>query len=78
MVIRSGTSELYFSLIVCLFLVCSRVSFKTENEAAPETPEPPQRMTRQQILTLISIASVNFSSMICYSILGPFFPNEVR
>uniref|UniRef100_A0A8C6V6N9 Solute carrier family 18 member B1 n=1 Tax=Neogobius melanostomus TaxID=47308 RepID=A0A8C6V6N9_9GOBI len=35
-----------------------------------------QRMTRQQILTLISIASVNFSSMICYSILGPFFPNE--
>ncbi|CAG13181.1 unnamed protein product, partial [Tetraodon nigroviridis] len=36
----------------------------------------PQKMTKQQILTLISIASVNFSSMICYSILGPFFPNE--
>ncbi|KAK5917504.1 hypothetical protein CgunFtcFv8_012389 [Champsocephalus gunnari] len=33
-------------------------------------------MTRQQILTLISVASVNFSSMICYSILGPFFPTE--
>uniref|UniRef100_A0A3Q3WYR1 Major facilitator superfamily (MFS) profile domain-containing protein n=1 Tax=Mola mola TaxID=94237 RepID=A0A3Q3WYR1_MOLML len=33
-------------------------------------------MTRQQILTFISVASVNFSSMICYSILGPFFPNE--
>uniref|UniRef100_A0A3P9PLK8 Solute carrier family 18 member B1 n=1 Tax=Poecilia reticulata TaxID=8081 RepID=A0A3P9PLK8_POERE len=33
-------------------------------------------MTRIQILTLISLASVNFSSMICYSILGPFFPNE--
>uniref|UniRef100_A0A8C5DL76 Major facilitator superfamily (MFS) profile domain-containing protein n=1 Tax=Gouania willdenowi TaxID=441366 RepID=A0A8C5DL76_GOUWI len=33
-------------------------------------------MTRQQILTLISMASVNFSSMICYSILGPFFPTE--
>uniref|UniRef100_A0A8C7D0P7 Solute carrier family 18 member B1 n=1 Tax=Oncorhynchus kisutch TaxID=8019 RepID=A0A8C7D0P7_ONCKI len=33
-------------------------------------------MTRYQILTLISMASVNFSSMICYSILGPFFPNE--
>uniref|UniRef100_A0A7N6BBY6 Major facilitator superfamily (MFS) profile domain-containing protein n=1 Tax=Anabas testudineus TaxID=64144 RepID=A0A7N6BBY6_ANATE len=31
---------------------------------------------RLQILTLISVASVNFSSMICYSILGPFFPNE--
>ncbi|XP_029282479.1 MFS-type transporter SLC18B1 [Cottoperca gobio] len=39
-------------------------------------PAPPPRMTRQQILTLISIASVNFSSMICYSILGPFFPYE--
>lgn len=35
-------------------------------------------MTRQQILTLISMASVNFSSMICYSILGPFFPNEAE
>lgn len=33
-------------------------------------------MTRQQTLTLISMASVNFSSMICYSILGPFFPTE--
>lgn len=50
---------------------------KAEDEAAAATPEPPQRMTRRQILTLISIASVNFSSMICYSILGPFFPNEV-
>ncbi|XP_055015651.1 MFS-type transporter SLC18B1 isoform X3 [Boleophthalmus pectinirostris] len=57
----------------------------TENEceqrdvsnAQNESTEPPQRMTRQQILTLISIASVNFSSMICYSILGPFFPNEI-
>uniref|UniRef100_A0A3Q4H3C2 Solute carrier family 18 member B1 n=1 Tax=Neolamprologus brichardi TaxID=32507 RepID=A0A3Q4H3C2_NEOBR len=29
------------------------------------------------ILTLISVASVNFGSMICYSILGPFFPTEV-
>ncbi|KAI9526993.1 hypothetical protein NQZ68_034664 [Dissostichus eleginoides] len=41
----------------------------------PSEPRPP-RMTRQQILTLISVASVNFSSMICYSILGPFFPTE--
>lgn len=37
---------------------------------------PPSRMSRQQVLTLISMASVNFSSMICYSILGPFFPTE--
>lgn len=49
----------------------------TGNNSADETTaDPPPRMTRQQILTLISLASVNFSSMICYSILGPFFPNE--
>ncbi|XP_074516343.1 MFS-type transporter SLC18B1 isoform X2 [Sebastes fasciatus] len=41
-----------------------------------DPPPPPPRMTRQQTLTLISMASVNFSSMMCYSILGPFFPNE--
>uniref|UniRef100_A0A671SJE7 MFS-type transporter SLC18B1-like n=1 Tax=Sinocyclocheilus anshuiensis TaxID=1608454 RepID=A0A671SJE7_9TELE len=35
-------------------------------------------MSRQQILTLIAMASINFSSMICYSILGPFFPNEAK
>lgn len=56
----------------------------TDNEFQQQEPNNDQseaagasrRMTRQQILTLISIASVNFSSMICYSILGPFFPNE--
>ncbi|XP_067882569.1 MFS-type transporter SLC18B1-like isoform X2 [Heterodontus francisci] len=35
-----------------------------------------QKWTRSQIFTLISAASLNFSSMICYSILGPFFPKE--
>uniref|UniRef100_A0A8C1G0Y0 Solute carrier family 18 member B1 n=1 Tax=Cyprinus carpio TaxID=7962 RepID=A0A8C1G0Y0_CYPCA len=35
-------------------------------------------MSRQQILTLIAMASINFSSMICYSILGPFFPSEAK
>uniref|UniRef100_A0A673LJ35 MFS-type transporter SLC18B1-like n=1 Tax=Sinocyclocheilus rhinocerous TaxID=307959 RepID=A0A673LJ35_9TELE len=35
-------------------------------------------MSRHQILTLIAMASINFSSMICYSILGPFFPNEAK
>ncbi|XP_076604766.1 MFS-type transporter SLC18B1 [Chaetodon auriga] len=48
----------------------------TDNDTPAEATDPPPRMSRQQILTLISIASVNFSSMICYSILGPFFPNE--
>ncbi|KAF7201329.1 MFS-type transporter SLC18B1 [Nothobranchius furzeri] len=44
--------------------------------SAESSSDRPRRMTRTQTLTLISIASVNFSSMICYSILGPFFPNE--
>ncbi|XP_048452474.1 MFS-type transporter SLC18B1 isoform X3 [Rhincodon typus] len=34
------------------------------------------KWTRSQIFTLVSAASLNFSSMICYSILGPFFPKE--
>ncbi|XP_016347994.1 MFS-type transporter SLC18B1 isoform X2 [Sinocyclocheilus anshuiensis] len=38
---------------------------------------PATKMSRQQILTLTAMASINFSSMICYSILGPFFPNEI-
>uniref|UniRef100_A0A8D3DFE6 Solute carrier family 18 member B1 n=1 Tax=Scophthalmus maximus TaxID=52904 RepID=A0A8D3DFE6_SCOMX len=44
--------------------------------AGPADAAPRRRMTRTQTLTLISVASVNFSSMICYSILGPFFPAE--
>ncbi|XP_055028124.2 MFS-type transporter SLC18B1 isoform X1 [Misgurnus anguillicaudatus] len=44
--------------------------------SVPETST--SKMTRQQILTLIAMASINFSSMICYSILGPFFPNEAK
>ncbi|XP_039992914.1 MFS-type transporter SLC18B1 isoform X2 [Xiphias gladius] len=47
-----------------------------DNSSPAEPTDPPPRMTRQQTLTLISMASVNFSSMICYSILGPFFPME--
>ncbi|XP_045579615.1 MFS-type transporter SLC18B1 isoform X3 [Salmo salar] len=51
---------------------------QTDGSALEEsTSSPNQRMTRYQILTLMSIASVNFSSMICYSILGPFFPQEI-
>lgn len=65
------------AFIIIIISFCFRFSLNTENEAAAAAPEPPQRMSRRQILTLISIASVNFSSMICYSILGPFFPNEV-
>ncbi|XP_072266535.1 MFS-type transporter SLC18B1 [Pyxicephalus adspersus] len=35
-----------------------------------------RRLSKNQMLTLASTASLNFSSMICYSILGPFFPQE--
>ncbi|CAK6966005.1 MFS-type transporter SLC18B1 [Scomber scombrus] len=51
---------------------------QADDSTPAETIDPPRRMTRQQTLTLISMASVNFSSMICYSILGPFFPNEAE
>nr|XP_045380711.1 MFS-type transporter SLC18B1 isoform X3 [Camelus bactrianus] len=40
--------------------------------------ETPRRLSREQIFVLISAASINFSSMMCYSILGPFFPTEAE
>lgn len=46
------------------------------DSSPPETPAT--KMSKQQILTLIAMATINFSSMICYSILGPFFPNEAK
>ncbi|KAG1946596.1 MFS-type transporter SLC18B1 [Pimephales promelas] len=50
-----------------------------KGDSSPPPPETPAtKMSRQQILTLIAMASINFSSMICYSILGPFFPNEAK
>uniref|UniRef100_A0AAQ6AJW3 Major facilitator superfamily (MFS) profile domain-containing protein n=1 Tax=Amphiprion ocellaris TaxID=80972 RepID=A0AAQ6AJW3_AMPOC len=55
----------------------SEALFRTPDGNPPAEPtEPSRRMSRRQALTLISMASVNFSSMICYSILGPFFPAE--
>ncbi|NWJ07966.1 S18B1 protein, partial [Crypturellus undulatus] len=45
----------------------------------PEVPaEGSRRFTREQIFTMVATASINFSSMICYSILGPFFPAEAE
>ena len=72
------------SLKYCLCLVILLVWIKaicfhmTENntEDGP-TRSRPGRMSRTQVFTLISVASVNFGSMICYSILAPFFPHEV-
>ncbi|XP_051881079.1 MFS-type transporter SLC18B1 [Pristis pectinata] len=40
--------------------------------------EESDKWTKSQIFTLISAASMNFSSMVCYSILGPFFPKEAE
>ncbi|NWV36646.1 S18B1 protein, partial [Grantiella picta] len=37
-----------------------------------------RRLTREQLFTLVAAASINFSSMLCYSILGPFFPSEAE
>ncbi|XP_057383984.1 MFS-type transporter SLC18B1 isoform X2 [Balaenoptera acutorostrata] len=57
----------------------------------PEGPRPPggdgppggaretsRRLSREQIFVLISAASINLGSMMCYSILGPFFPKEAE
>ncbi|XP_022412598.1 MFS-type transporter SLC18B1 isoform X3 [Delphinapterus leucas] len=57
----------------------------------PEGPRPPggdgppggaretsRQLSREQIFVLISAASINLGSMMCYSILGPFFPKEAE
>ncbi|XP_030412193.1 MFS-type transporter SLC18B1 isoform X2 [Gopherus evgoodei] len=45
----------------------------------PEVPcEGASRFTRDQLFTMAATACLNFSSMICYSILGPFFPREAE
>ncbi|CAM5101152.1 unnamed protein product [Eretmochelys imbricata] len=45
----------------------------------PEVPsEESSRFTRDQLFTMAATACLNFSSMICYSILGPFFPREAE
>ncbi|XP_033859860.2 MFS-type transporter SLC18B1-like isoform X1 [Acipenser ruthenus] len=51
-------------------------SLPADNDVPGESAGGTQRISKTQLFTLISAASVNFSSMICYSILGPFFPNE--
>ncbi|XP_025904011.1 MFS-type transporter SLC18B1 [Nothoprocta perdicaria] len=49
-----------------------------ENGTLEVPAEEPRRFTREQLFTMVATASINFSSMICYSILGPFFPAEAE
>ncbi|XP_053143687.1 MFS-type transporter SLC18B1 isoform X2 [Hemicordylus capensis] len=49
-----------------------------DNDRPQVASEESRRLTKDQIFTLIATASINFSSMICYSILGPFFPKEAE
>ncbi|KAM7137157.1 MFS-type transporter SLC18B1 [Molossus nigricans] len=45
---------------------------------AANARETPNRLSKEQLFVLISAASINFGSMMCYSILGPFFPKEAE
>ncbi|NXC48463.1 S18B1 protein, partial [Penelope pileata] len=63
----------------------SREAGGAEPERPPEDGSPEaipgkesRRLSREQLFTVAATASVNFSSMICYSILGPFFPAEAE
>uniref|UniRef100_A0A8D0B3X4 Uncharacterized protein n=1 Tax=Salvator merianae TaxID=96440 RepID=A0A8D0B3X4_SALMN len=49
-----------------------------EQRVGLDDPGGSRWLTKEQIFTLIATASINFSSMICYSILGPFFPREAE
>uniref|UniRef100_A0A7N4UYT2 Solute carrier family 18 member B1 n=1 Tax=Sarcophilus harrisii TaxID=9305 RepID=A0A7N4UYT2_SARHA len=51
----------------------------TSDDGQPEVVRREStRLSREQLCTLISAASINLGSMMCYSILGPFFPNEAE
>ncbi|XP_072499475.1 MFS-type transporter SLC18B1 isoform X3 [Notamacropus eugenii] len=51
----------------------------TSDDGQPEAVrKESRRLSREQLSTLISAASINLGSMMCYSILGPFFPNEAE
>ncbi|XP_072711989.1 MFS-type transporter SLC18B1 isoform X3 [Ciconia boyciana] len=62
----------------------SRAADGAGSEQPPEDGVPEalgeqsRRLTREQLYTMAATASINFSSMICYSILGPFFPSEAE
>ncbi|XP_038252200.1 MFS-type transporter SLC18B1 isoform X5 [Dermochelys coriacea] len=54
-------------------------TLQTPENGRPEVPsEESSRFTRDQLFTLAATACLNFSSMICYSILGPFFPRQAE
>ncbi|NXH79807.1 S18B1 protein, partial [Edolisoma coerulescens] len=46
--------------------------------ASEAVDEESRRLTRDQRFTIVATASLNFTSMICYSIMGPFFPSEAE
>ncbi|XP_077208691.1 MFS-type transporter SLC18B1 isoform X2 [Paroedura picta] len=49
-----------------------------DNDRPEVTNEESRRLRKEQIFVLAATASINFSSMICYSVLGPFFPKEAE
>ncbi|XP_066470820.1 MFS-type transporter SLC18B1 isoform X2 [Tiliqua scincoides] len=49
-----------------------------DNDRHQDVSEESRRLTKEQVFTMVGIATINFSSMICYSILGPFFPTEAE
>ncbi|XP_014795288.1 PREDICTED: MFS-type transporter SLC18B1 [Calidris pugnax] len=54
-------------------------SQRPPDDGVPEAAgEERRRLTKEQLFTMVATASINFSSMICYSILGPFFPTEAE
>ncbi|XP_077854773.1 MFS-type transporter SLC18B1 isoform X1 [Macaca mulatta] len=48
------------------------------DDPAGSAGETPRWLSREQVFVLISAASMNLGSMMCYSILGPFFPKEAE
>uniref|UniRef100_A0A8C0SKW6 Solute carrier family 18 member B1 n=1 Tax=Canis lupus familiaris TaxID=9615 RepID=A0A8C0SKW6_CANLF len=54
------------------------MSLDKGDDSLGNTRETPRQLSREQFFVLISAASINLGSMMCYSILGPFFPKEAE
>uniref|UniRef100_A0A670YZD8 Solute carrier family 18 member B1 n=1 Tax=Pseudonaja textilis TaxID=8673 RepID=A0A670YZD8_PSETE len=64
--------------IRCSSTVWTESSQVSNNDRSQIANEEPKRLSREQMFIMISAASLNFGSMVCYSILGPFFPKEAE
>ena len=49
-----------------------------EGEGGGEEGKKKRKFTRRQYLMLATLCTLHFATLACYSLIAPFYPNEVR